>query len=115
LASRTCEEPETPPKNSPTPSTTPEKPLPSLVGVVVYPGFTVLDVFGPLEVLNQLSLQYYLNLTIIAETLDPVSSNSDPGWFNPAIKSTMAESIVPTHTFETAPPVQLLIVCVSSL
>lgn len=44
------------------PSVTPSLgPLPPTgeyrIGVVLYPGWTVLDVFGPLEAFNQLSLQ----------------------------------------------------------
>ncbi|KAL2415342.1 hypothetical protein ABEF95_009637 [Exophiala dermatitidis] len=50
--------------------------------LAIYPGFQLLDLAGPLDILNQLSElkiasqdnPQRLDLTIIAETLDPVSS-----------------------------------------
>lgn len=71
-------------------------------GVVVFPGFQALDVFGPLDALNLLSWQYKLNLTIIASDLNPVSTKARSAAMNPK-NSTFAESIVPTHAFATAP------------
>jgi hypothetical protein len=48
-------------------------------GYILYPGFAALDVFGPLEALAELSMiTPDLNLTIIAETLDPVPSVKVP-------------------------------------
>lgn len=52
-----------------------------------------------------------MNLFIIAETMDPVSTKCRPP--DESIKgvgSAFAEQIVPTHTFETAPPLDVLIV-----
>lgn len=83
--------------------------MPSNFGVVLFPAFEALDVFGPLETLNSLSRFYTINLTIIAETLDPVSTQTRNAAMNP-YNSTFSESIVPTHTFETAPPLDVLLV-----
>ncbi|KAJ7471880.1 hypothetical protein FB451DRAFT_1559092 [Mycena latifolia] len=41
--------------------------------IVLFPAFQALDVFGPLDALNLL-FQYPLNLSLIAATLDPVST-----------------------------------------
>ncbi|KAF8997850.1 class I glutamine amidotransferase-like protein [Cyathus striatus] len=71
------------------------------------PFFQALDVFGPIDVLNSLAFEYHLNLYIIAETLDPVSTRP-PDDENPK-NSDFAQSVVPTHTFETVPPLDVLI------
>jgi transcriptional regulator GlxA family with amidase domain len=75
-------------------------------GCVVFPGFQALDVFGPLDALNVLSWMRQMNLAVIAETLEPVSTKTSR---NPH-QSNFAQSIVPTHTFDTAPPLEVLIV-----
>ena len=69
-----------------------------------------MDVFGPLEALTTVQFSYYLNLSIISETLDPVSTFPDRAWWKPKLNTTYSQSIVPTHTFETANfPLDLLI------
>lgn len=69
-----------------------------------------MDVFGPLEALQYASFRYYLNLSIIAETLDPVRTQGDKAWFTPMQGSSFYETINPTHTYETANfPLDLLI------
>lgn len=74
---------------------------PTKIGVLLFPGFQLLDICGPLDVLNLLSTMHELNLSIIAASMKPVStkhhlSSIDTG-------SDFSEAIVPTHTFETAP------------
>ncbi|KAH8818576.1 class I glutamine amidotransferase-like protein [Flagelloscypha sp. PMI_526] len=68
--------------------------------MVLYPGFQALDVFGPLDVLNLMSLStVQLNLSLISESLDPVSTF-------PRVLSTgsnFSESVLPTHTFDNPP------------
>ncbi|KAK0473545.1 class I glutamine amidotransferase-like protein [Armillaria luteobubalina] len=76
--------------------------VPVNYGVVVFPTFQALDVFGPLDALNMLSLAYPLNLSIIAETLDPVTTKPQSSSMN-AMNSNFSESIVPTHTFDSPP------------
>jgi len=65
---------------------------------VVYPAFQALDVFGPLDALNLLSIQTPINLSIIASTLDPVPTQQDD-----PMGSYFSQSIVPTHTFADPP------------
>ncbi|KAF9528597.1 DJ-1/PfpI family protein [Crepidotus variabilis] len=74
--------------------------LPVNYGLVIFPGFTALDVFGPLDVFNSLSLNYTMNLFIIAETLDPVSTKHPMPM---PLNSNFTEAVVPTHTFANPP------------
>ncbi|KAJ7019284.1 class I glutamine amidotransferase-like protein [Mycena alexandri] len=83
--------------------------LPVSFGVVLFPAFQALDVFGPLDALNLLAFQYPVNLSLIAGTLDPVSTKPRSGAMNP-MNSNFSESVLPTHTFATAPPLDVLIV-----
>ncbi|KZV86350.1 class I glutamine amidotransferase-like protein [Exidia glandulosa HHB12029] len=69
------------------------------IGYVVFPSFQALDVFGPLDPLNMLSMTVPLNLSIIAGSLDPV--NTRP--VSMATPSFFGESIVPSHTFADPP------------
>lgn len=59
---------------------------------MLFPGFEALDAFGPLEVVNTLSTQHELSLSVIASTLDPVSTL----WKG---IHTVGQRIVPTCTF----------------
>ncbi|KAF8637959.1 hypothetical protein AX16_010592 [Volvariella volvacea WC 439] len=70
------------------------------IGMLVFPAFQALDVFGPLDALNLLSLQRPLNLAILSRTLDPVSTR--PQMMNP-YQSNFSEAILPTHTFSNPP------------
>ncbi|TDZ26088.1 Isonitrile hydratase [Colletotrichum orbiculare MAFF 240422] len=91
-------------------------------GIVVFPAFQALDVFGPLDALNLLSRSYDMNLYTIAESLDPVSTKLVPGAQHqpgaiaasapsgPQATCDFGQTIVPTHTFQTAPPLDVLIV-----
>ncbi|OLN93070.1 Isonitrile hydratase 6 [Colletotrichum chlorophyti] len=79
-------------------------------GVVVFPAFQALDVFGPLDALNLLARSFDMNLYTIAATLDPVSTKVITDKTSAATTSDFGQSIVPTHTFETAPPLDVLIV-----
>ncbi|KDQ31674.1 hypothetical protein PLEOSDRAFT_1035376 [Pleurotus ostreatus PC15] len=69
-------------------------------GVLLFPTFEALDVFGPLEALNLLSLTVPLNLSLISRTLDPVSTKPRAM----TTPSNFSESILPTHTFSNPPP-----------
>ncbi|KAG9195581.1 hypothetical protein G6011_00702 [Alternaria panax] len=76
-------------------------------GIVVFPAFQALDVFGPLDALNLLSRTNQMNLHIIAASMDPVSTKllaRQPAGSN------FEQLILPTHTFETAPALDVLIV-----
>ncbi|KAJ4341453.1 hypothetical protein N0V87_001844 [Didymella glomerata] len=74
--------------------------LPKNFGVILFPGFQLLDVCGPLDALNVLSNSHTLNLSILAATRDPVGTHHSAqdqqgSYFN--------QLIVPTHTFDDAP------------
>lgn len=88
------------------------KKLPLQYGLLLFPNFEVLDAAGPIEVLNVLS--FYMDhqdikLAVIAETMDLVS----PGPIAPQTHSAQfvgQQLYKPTHTFETAPVLDVLIV-----
>ena len=82
---------------------------PQSYGFLVFPGFQALDAFGPLDALNNLSIHSKMNLSIISSTLDPVSTQITSSEVNIA-NSAFAQSVVPTHTFSTAPPIDFLLV-----
>lgn len=89
-------------------SAKPEDKVPLSYGLVLYPGFQALDVFGPLDALNVLSYLYPIKLYILAESLEPVSTKSPQGFEHPG--SAFSQSIVPTHTFQDAPKIDVLII-----
>ena len=66
-------------------------------GVALFSGFQALDVFGPVDLLNFLSKSHTLQISLIAPTLDPVSTRP------PSQPHRTGQSVVPTHTYETAP------------
>ncbi|KAI0174878.1 class I glutamine amidotransferase-like protein [Pestalotiopsis sp. NC0098] len=75
--------------------TTPHSP-PTKFGVVLFPGFQSLDVFGPVDILNILSKERAaFQLALLASDLEPVSTSLQSGGFG--------QSVVPTHTFANAP------------
>ena len=81
-------------------------PVPTRFGIVIFPAFQAMDVFGALDSLNVLSWTYPSHrLAVIADTLEPVSTGNRSVPDYP-----FAQSIVPTHTFTTAPPLDVLIV-----
>ncbi|KAL4920204.1 class I glutamine amidotransferase-like protein [Aspergillus aurantiobrunneus] len=85
-------------------SSTSQPTNPLRVGLLLFPGFQALDAFGPIDCLNVLSRTQTLTLSILSHTLDPVSTRSP---FNP---DAIAQSVVPTHTFSNAPPLDVLLV-----
>lgn len=68
----------------------------------MFPAFQSLDVFGPLDALNILSLSRKLDLAVIANSTDAVSTKPRSDGMD-KFNSSMAQSIVPTHTFANAP------------
>jgi transcriptional regulator GlxA family with amidase domain len=77
--------------------------------MLLYPGFQPLDVWGPLDTLNTLSFRVNLNLTIISPDGQPVSSNSGAPIFT-AFNSSFSETVIATHSFSNAPPLDVLFV-----
>jgi len=78
----------------------PANSLPSKIGVIIFPGFHLLDYAGPLDALNILSADHPLMLCTIAATLDPVPTQNS---LQDKQGSQFSQSIVPTHTFDNAP------------
>ncbi|PYI05763.1 thiJ/PfpI family protein [Aspergillus sclerotiicarbonarius CBS 121057] len=78
------------------------------IGVLLFPGFQALDAFGPLDCLNVLSWdptnKPTLTLSLISSTLSPVSTQP------PHLPSALSQSILPTHTLSTAPPLDVLLI-----
>src|SRR5512143_3598556 len=65
------------------------------LGAVLYPGFELLDVFGPLEMFGV--LQGLVEIAVVAEKKGPVASNQGP-------------EAVARFDFEDCPPLDLLLV-----
>ncbi|KIH92442.1 hypothetical protein SPBR_02682 [Sporothrix brasiliensis 5110] len=85
------------------------------VGYILFPGFEPLDVFGPLEMIFGMS--YYMNMTLatIAETVGPVSARPPLHYMAPNeppmdLSYMINPQVVATHTFETAPKLDILLV-----
>lgn len=70
--------------------------------------FDLLDVHGPIEILQFLSGFYKIDIALIAETMDPVTSEPSMASMNP-LNSSVYPVLPPTHTFETAPELDVLI------
>ncbi|KAG6822160.1 hypothetical protein H0H92_015031 [Tricholoma furcatifolium] len=86
----------------------PKGPVPVNFGIVVFPGFQALDAFGPLDALHTLSVMFPMKLAILSESLDAVSTKLNP--ISSAIGSDFGQSINPTHTFASPPPLDVLLV-----
>ncbi|KAF5379534.1 hypothetical protein D9615_006543 [Tricholomella constricta] len=82
--------------------------LPLNFGVIIFPGFQLLDACGPLDALNTLAHESPMNLSVIAATMEPVSTKL-PASLTPN-PGNFGESIVPTHTFDTAPNLDVLLI-----
>ncbi|KAH8552018.1 DJ-1/PfpI family protein [Umbelopsis sp. PMI_123] len=94
------------------------KSLPKSFGVLLFPGFALLDACGPMEMLNGLSSAVPLELSMIAvDSLEPVSTTvpieSIPEEMRASFENyipSISQKIVPTHTLETCPPLDVLII-----
>lgn len=75
-------------------------PSPLKIGVLLFPGFQLLDYAGPIDAFNILALSHPVTLCSIATTLSPVSTHNS---LQISSGSSISQSIVPTHTLETAP------------
>lgn len=88
----------------------PSSSLPKSFGYVLFPEFQALDVFGPLDALNVLSLgQENMTLAILARTLEPVSTQVTNPAFN-LHNTKFGQRVLPSHTFIDAPHLDVLIV-----
>src|SRR4051812_45969196 len=70
--------------------------LPTHYGLLLFPHFQALDVFGPMDLLNSLFMDYSNatqtpHLSVLSKTMAPVTTAMTAGGFG--------EEIVPTTTF----------------
>jgi hypothetical protein len=83
--------------------------LPESFGMILFPGFELLDIGGPLEALNVLARHRSndsLTLSLISKTMAPVA----PGPIAPStlsLKFGGKEDWMPTHTVDNAPDLGL--------
>jgi len=75
---------------------------PTKYGVALFPGFQALDVFGPLDTLNNLSRQTPLEFVTLAATLDPVCTSVE-GVGPRQGQGCIGQTVLPTHTFDGCP------------
>lgn len=67
--------------------------------IILFPGFQALDAFGPLDILDMLSLsQPEMHLSILAETRAPVPVKPPAREYNP--NPAFSQSVMPTVTYE---------------
>ncbi|KAK4164995.1 class I glutamine amidotransferase-like protein, partial [Cladorrhinum sp. PSN259] len=78
-----------------------EKP-PVHFGVVLFRAFELLDIYGPLDILQLLAHNRYLTLSLLARSLDPVTTKPIGPTMNP-YQSDFWPSITPSHTFAHPP------------
>jgi hypothetical protein len=71
--------------------------------------FDMLDVYGPSEILQFIGASYRTDIVYLAETLDPVTTRPAFASMN-SLNSSVYPSLTPTHTFETAPKLDVLII-----
>jgi transcriptional regulator GlxA family with amidase domain len=85
---------------------------PKKYGMVLYEGFQLLDVAGPLDVLNLLSTHVDgISLSLVAETLQPQATSPKCLPENMGMKPfATSQVLIPDHTFETAPQFDVLII-----
>ena len=80
------------------------------LGIVIFPGFAVLDVAGPLQFFNQLSLTHPMQLSIISKTLEPVSTVPPDHLMIDKPLQQIGSTWMPTHTFDHVPDLDILII-----
>ena len=71
-------------------------------GYILFRGYEPLDINGPVSALGTLGRSHHVELSLIAETMGPVTSAPLLPSMNP-FNSTTFVTLSPTHTFETAP------------
>ncbi|KAK4055807.1 hypothetical protein OIO90_003060 [Microbotryomycetes sp. JL221] len=77
---------------------TPDITKPFHVAVCLFPGFQLLDVCGPLDVLNVLNYSHPLRLSMVAPSLEPVTTRT-----HNTPDSLFDQHLVPTHTYDNPP------------
>jgi transcriptional regulator GlxA family with amidase domain len=80
------------------------------LGVVIFPGFALLDVAGPMQFFNQLGAIQPFELSIIAKTMDSVSTVPPKNLVPERKFPSIGEQWLPTHTFDNAPELDILLI-----
>ncbi|KAK5994340.1 Isonitrile hydratase [Cladobotryum mycophilum] len=85
------------------------------LGIVVFPGFEPLDVFGPLEIFYSLSSRYKITLSVIAKEPGQVSAGIPPyraqdGGPIEDFGYILRPTVYATHSFDSAPALDVLLV-----
>jgi transcriptional regulator GlxA family with amidase domain len=80
------------------------------LGVVIFPGFALLDVAGPMQFFNSLSAIRPFQLSIIAKTMDSVSTIPPSNTVPDNKFQCIGEAWLPTHTFDNAPELDILLI-----
>ncbi|KAL8409808.1 hypothetical protein RB594_008049 [Gaeumannomyces avenae] len=84
--------------------------LPQRYGFVAFRAFESLDLFGPLQVLAMLAKLHRIDVSIIAESMELVTTEPVMAAMNPT-NSSIYPRIAPTHTFTNAPSdIEVLII-----
>ncbi|KAI8964652.1 class I glutamine amidotransferase-like protein [Daldinia sp. FL1419] len=86
------------------------------IGYVLFPAFTSIDVFGPLNVLNFVSMNYNMTLSLLSTDLKPISVDRtiidgvSSGMGAVSASPNFTEFVLPTHTFDNPPDLDVLFV-----
>ncbi|KAL7620135.1 hypothetical protein AAE478_009128 [Parahypoxylon ruwenzoriense] len=89
---------------------------PIRIGYLIFPAFTALDVFGPLHVLNHVSQDHNMTLSLISENLKPVSVDRTiidgvpQGMLASSASPYFTQFVIPTHTLANAPALDVILV-----
>ncbi|KAI9286068.1 class I glutamine amidotransferase-like protein [Umbelopsis sp. AD052] len=91
---------------------------PQSFGVLLFPGFALLDACGPLELLNGLSSVVPMTVSLIAvdslepvATMVPIETLSDEFRKRVETQQPLAvQRLCPTHTLDTCPPLDVLLI-----
>ncbi|KAF2095948.1 class I glutamine amidotransferase-like protein [Rhizodiscina lignyota] len=87
----------------------PEPQLPLNFGMLLFPGFQALDVFGPLDCLNILSQSHKMNLSIISQTRGSVSTEP-PESTGLNVLQSFNQHVLATHSTDDDAPVDVLLI-----
>ncbi|KAH7309643.1 class I glutamine amidotransferase-like protein [Stachybotrys elegans] len=84
--------------------------------MVLFPAFTAIDVFGPLNALNLLSIQHNMTLAMVSHDMKPISIDrtiiDGVGYGNLASSASpfFTEYVLPSHTFDNATDFDVIMV-----
>jgi transcriptional regulator GlxA family with amidase domain len=76
--------------------------------MVLFRNFDIMDVAGPLDILQFVGSSFKTDIAFISETMDAVTTRPSLPSMN-RLNSSVYPYILPTHTFETAPKLDVLI------